>query len=130
MKTKILINFIILFSFQNLYTQFKVEQIIGAWESFETDTVRNKNQKNIPITEKNESNYKKEIMTVVLKFYQNNQMEYTVNSFGEKAKYKLKDSILTMGTSNYTILKISKNLLVIRSELFSIEENYRRIENK
>jgi hypothetical protein len=113
-----------------LYTQFKVEQIIGAWESFETDTVRNKNQKNIPITEKNESNYKKEIMTVVLKFYQNNQMEYTVNSFGEKAKYKLKDSILTMGTSNYTILKISKNLLVIRSELFSIEENYRRIENK
>lgn len=130
MKTKILINFIIFFSFQNLYTQFKVEQIIGNWESFETESVRNKKEKNISITQKNESNYKKEHMSVVLKFNKNNQMEYTIDGFGEKAKYKLKDSILTMGTTNYTIVKLSKNLLVLRNELFSIEENYKRIENK
>ena len=40
MKRNFLILFISVISFQNINAQFKVEQLIGTWESYETETQR------------------------------------------------------------------------------------------
>lgn len=128
MKTNILIIFIIFFSIQNISAQLKVERLIGTWKSFETESEHKKNNKNNPINEQNESNYKREVMVAFLKFNQNNQMEYSIDGLGDKTRYKLKDSILTMGIRKYTIMKLTEKILIIRSDIFSTNEIYKRIE--
>jgi len=130
MKRNFLILFISFISFQNLNAQFKVEQLIGTWKSFETESERMKKNKNTPITERNESDYKSETMEVILKFDLKNKMEYSIDGFGEKSTYKLKGSILTLGNRKYTIIKLTEKLLTLKDDLFSKEENYKRIENK
>lgn len=129
MKRKFLILFIISISFQNINAQYKVEQLIGTWESYETEEQRKKREQNVPITEPIGSKKKSKPIKIVLNFYRKDKMEYNANGYGDKAKYKLKNSVLILGTRKYSIIKLTDSILVLRSDLFTSEEYYRKIEN-
>lgn len=128
MKRKFLILFITSISFQNINAQFKVEQLIGTWESYETETQRKKREQNIPITEPIESNKKSNPTEIILKFNQGNKMDLTQAGVPYKANYTLKDSVLTMGNRKYIISKLTQDILILKDyeSLFLSETNYRR----
>ena len=132
MKTKILILFITIISFQNINAQFKVGQLIGTWESYETEAQRKKREQNIPITEPIGSNKKSSPIEIILKFNQGNKMDFTQAGIPYKGKYKLKDSLLTMGNRKYIISKLTKDILVLKDydNIFSKQTNYRRSRKK
>ena len=132
MKRNFLILFISLISFQNINAQFKVEQLIGTWESYETEAQRKKREQNIPITETFGSGKKSNAIEIILKFSRGNEMDLTQAGIPYKAKYKLKDSLLIMGNRKYIISKLTQDILILKDyeSLFSSETNYRRSKKK
>ncbi|MFY0604964.1 MAG: hypothetical protein JXQ93_13615 [Flavobacteriaceae bacterium] len=132
MKRKALVLLIISISLQNINAQFKVEQLIGTWESYETEAQRKEREQNRPITESIGSNEKSNAIEIILKFHQKNKMDLTQGGIPYKVKYKLKDSLLIMGNRKYIISKLSKDILILKdyNSLFSTETNYRRSKKK
>lgn len=132
MKRKFLILFIISISLQNINAQIKVEQLIGTWESYETESQRKEREQNKPISESLHSDKKSAPIEIILKFNQKNKMDITQAGTPYKAKYKLKDSLLIMGNRKYIISKLTQDILILKNyeSLFSTETNYRRSKKK
>jgi len=112
--------------------QFKVEQLIGTWESYETESQLKKREQNISITEPIGSNRKSKPIEIILKFNKGNKMDITQAGIPYKAGFKLKDSILTMGNRKYIISELTQDILILKDyeSLFSAETNYRRSKKK
>ena len=132
MRRKFLILFITSFLFQNINAQFKVEQLIGTWESYETEAQRKKREQNVPITEPIGSKKKSSPVEIILKFNKENKLDFTQAGIPYKERFKLKDIILTMGNRKYIISKLTQDILILKDfeSLFSAETNYRRSQKK
>jgi len=128
MKRKLLILFITSIPFQNINSQLKVEQLIGTWESYETEAQQKERKQNISITEPIDSNEKSIPIEIILKFNRGNKMDLTQSGIPYKAKYELKDSLLIMGNGKYIISKLTQDILILKDygNHFSTKTNYRR----
>lgn len=132
MKRKFLLLFLSFFSYQIIQAQFKVEQLIGTWESYETEAQQKKREENISITEAIGSNKKSKPIEIILKFNEENKLDFTQGGTPYKARFSLKDSILTIGNRKYIISRLTQDILILKEndDLFSAETNYRRSKKK
>ena len=128
MKLKFLIIIITSILIQNINAQFKVQQLIGTWEYYETEAQRKKREQNKPITEPLDSTTKSDEIEIILQFGENENLD--ISEFGNKSrvKFSLKDSTLTMGWRKYKILKLTKTELILTDpeSLFPENEFYRK----
>ena len=137
MKRKFLTLFIIFISFQNINAQFKVEQLMGTWESYETKKQQKEKEQLTPITEpinsgkKSKETEKKEA-DIILQFGKKGNLD--IIQFGEKSrvKFTLKDSILTIGWRSYKIINLSEKKLILTDLecLFCAKDFYVKTDKK
>ncbi|WP_435263476.1 toxin-antitoxin system YwqK family antitoxin [Tenacibaculum sp. nBUS_03] len=133
---KTLLILIILITSQSGYSQFKIENLLGTWESFETRAQKEERNEDILLIESTESNDSNKNLTqtkLILQFSEKREIDFMQAGVQYKAKYELKDSILTLGNRKYIISKLTNRLLILKdfdNVSFAKETNYKKIKQK
>jgi len=110
---------------------FDKMELLGTWELKSTDDDSEDDLPSIMDTPDSEST-KKSTPEITLFFQENNVLDYIQSENQFKAIYKVQDSTLYMGTTEYKVLKLTYSELVLinENELFPTTYSYTRTQKK
>ena len=94
----------------------KSSKLIGTWSLDKKEPKPDKSLMIIPISDKKEEP-KSEKGEIILQFYENGKLDYKQGPQQYRDTYKLKDTVLTIGTRNYYIIKLSDSELVVKEDM-------------
>lgn len=90
-------------------------KLIGTWELEKKEPKLDKSLMIIPISE-NKDTLKPNKPEIILQFYDNGVLDFKQGPSQFKAKYKLIDTVLTLGQSKYFIQKLNDSVLVMKED--------------
>ncbi len=130
MQRKLLIFSFTILIFCNACGKKNKDALIGTWELAKKENAIKSELSLIPISKDKNSEKKETKQEIILKFNDNSVLDFKQGNQSFKAKFRKKGKNLTLGTTEYLILKLDNDSLIIVEENQLLPTTYHYFKSK